>query len=388
MAIILKLTNAGRTALINNEQTGTTAKKVVSVGVTETAFTFDADMAAIPAEHKRITTIGGRPLNEYVIHSVVMDSTQDSYTVRGFGLYLEDGVLLGVYAQEQPIIEKSTQAVMLLQLDLMLVDAGLTANNITFGDVNFINPPATETDYGVVRLSTLEEAIAGTIKSNVAITPYLLHYIIHHKLPQASKTQYGIGRLATLEEALAGTLEDNVLITPATLNAVMMCNGVPIGAVLPFAAPALPPGYLRANGGYHAPDLYPELFAVLGYSYGQSGNKFRVPESRANALRFMDDGRGIDINRQLGSEQSDAQRDWSIGLHDMAGGTVGNMYGTLCRLTRKTGLNHNAPSGSNTFRWMDAHFSPSNGGLPVASENRMRNIAFYGLIKAYTTRNI
>lgn len=61
-----------------------------------------------------------------------------------------------------------------------------------------------------------------------------------------------------------------------------MAAFVPIGAYFPFAGFAAPEGYLLCDGeDYFAAD-YPELFAVIGRTYGGSipGGTFNVPDLR------------------------------------------------------------------------------------------------------------
>jgi len=53
---------------------------------------------------------------------------------------------------------------------------------------------------------------------------------------------------------------------------------VPTGAVLPFAGPVAPGGFLLANGASYLTTAYPALFATIGYAYGGSGGNFNVPD--------------------------------------------------------------------------------------------------------------
>ena len=170
MPMIFTLTKAGRAALLNDEQTGTAAHTVVSAGITATAFTASEDMTALPDEIKRIDAVSGSVLEADLITLVIRDITSDTYTMRGFGLYLDNGTLLGVYGQADPIMEKSTVSTLLLQADLRIMDASLTAENITFGNQEFINPPATETVEGIARIATQKETEEGA-DDNTIITP-------------------------------------------------------------------------------------------------------------------------------------------------------------------------------------------------------------------------
>lgn len=168
MAFDIIITDAGRTALINAAGTGTDALVIDRVGVTATAFAATTATAAIPDEIKRIATIGGEAVAPDVIHLLVRDEGNDAYTVRGFGLYLDDDTLFAVYSQIDPVIDKGAVSILLLALDITLVNADSAL--ITFGDTNFINPPATETVRGVIELATGAETLTG-VDDERGITP-------------------------------------------------------------------------------------------------------------------------------------------------------------------------------------------------------------------------
>lgn len=171
MALNLVITNAGRAALINAENTGTSAVVVASVGVSPTEIVPGPGIAVLPGEVKRITTIGGDAVAADMIHVLVSDETADTYSVRSIALYLADGTLFGCYGQPAVIVEKSAGAVMLLAIDVTLQDVSAAA--ITFGDTDFINPPATTERAGAVELATLAEVQAGNDNQR-AVTPYTL----------------------------------------------------------------------------------------------------------------------------------------------------------------------------------------------------------------------
>ena len=165
MGTTITVTNAGRAALVNAANTGTAPVTLAQVGLSATAFTPAVTDTALPGEFKRLATISGDVVDDDTIHVIVRDEGNDTYTVRSLGLYLDDGTLFAVYAQAGAILEKSAQALLLLPVDIQFAD--IDAASLTFGDANFLNPPATTEVQGVVELSTLEEAIAGTSKSRV-----------------------------------------------------------------------------------------------------------------------------------------------------------------------------------------------------------------------------
>ncbi len=170
MPLAFQVTAAGRAALVNAANTGTLPVFITQVGVTATAFTAAADGSdlALPGEIKRLATFGGAAVADDTIHAVIRDDSADVYTMRGFGLYLGDGTLFGLYGQADPILEKSAGAVMMLANDVIFAD--IDAASLTFGDASFLNPPATVDTAGVVELATDAEAIAG-VDATRAVTP-------------------------------------------------------------------------------------------------------------------------------------------------------------------------------------------------------------------------
>ncbi|EQB09672.1 gp53-like domain-containing protein [Novosphingobium lindaniclasticum] len=165
MALTITVTNAGRAALVNAANTGTAAVTIAQVGVSGVAVAPSPTATILPGESKRIATLSGDVVADDTIHMIVRDEGTAVYTVRSFGLYLADGTLFAIYGQADPILEKSSQAIMLLAIDVQFAD--VAAAQLTFGDTNFLNPPATTETMGVVELATLAEAIAGLDSSRV-----------------------------------------------------------------------------------------------------------------------------------------------------------------------------------------------------------------------------
>lgn len=58
---------------------------------------------------------------------------------------------------------------------------------------------------------------------------------------------------------------------------VLGFNPFPVGLVLPFAGDTPPDAYLLCDGGDYATADYPELFSVVGYSFGGASDRFNVP---------------------------------------------------------------------------------------------------------------
>jgi hypothetical protein len=87
------------------------------------------------------------------------------------------------------------------------------------------------------------------------------------------------------------------------VDELMIMKGIPVGAVMHYAAAVTPIGWLKCNGALVSKLAYPQLFDKIGYTYGGAGNDFRLPDLRGEFLRGWDDGRGVDANRTLGSFQ-------------------------------------------------------------------------------------
>ena len=173
----ITITNVGRAALINAQNTGTNALTISEVALTSANMTGAnfAAMTALPSELKRLTTFAGDVVADDTLHLTIRDETIQSYSMRGFGLILSDGTLFAVYGQAAPIVQKSTASIMLLAVDVVL--ASLTTAMIEFGDTDFINPPATVDRPGVIEIADQAEVDAG-IRGDVAVPPSRLKVLL------------------------------------------------------------------------------------------------------------------------------------------------------------------------------------------------------------------
>ncbi|MBP0633294.1 hypothetical protein [Cupriavidus sp. AcVe19-1a] len=206
---LIKLTNAGRAALVGPGNVGTITRTVVSVGIATAPFAHDVDMLVMPNERKRLTSIGGENVAPDTIHVTIQDESADQYQMYGFGLYLDNGVLLGTYSQDTPVMEKSPAAMLLLAADILFTTIDAAA--LVFGDAGFLNPPATTTVKGVVELADNAETQAGMDVTR-AVTPAGL------ASRTATATRTGLVELATDAEAQTGT-DTTRAVTPANLSA-------------------------------------------------------------------------------------------------------------------------------------------------------------------------
>jgi Phage-related tail fibre protein len=156
-------------------------------------------------------------------------------------------------------------------------------------------------------------------------------------------------------------------ITTTNIN-----NYIPVGVPLPWPASKPPDGWFECNGSSFDKKKCPKLAAA--YPSG------RLIDLRAEFIRGWDNGRGVDPNRKILSWQEDAIR---------------NIYGEISPISETFGA---APTATGVFQYFERHadHTPEHidvgsvGGVtldasrvvPVANENRSRNIVFMYIVKA------
>ena len=207
----LIVTTAGRKALINASQTGTTPVVMNAIGIGTGKYTATAGQTALTAEFKRLDIIEGGATGDSAVHVAFQDEDSDAYTVYEMGVYLADGTLFAVYSQTEPIIQKTANAVAVLAVDIAFEDIDVSA--LSFGDVTFSNAAATERNAGVVQIATDEEVQAG-IGAQKALTPENVRALT------ATEDRAGLVALASTDEAKAGT-DAAKAMTPATAKAAI-----------------------------------------------------------------------------------------------------------------------------------------------------------------------
>jgi microcystin-dependent protein len=94
-------------------------------------------------------------------------------------------------------------------------------------------------------------------------------------------------------------VDDQIAAIPAATDLT------PAGTVIYTARSTAPTGYLKANGAAVSRTTFSALFAAIGEDYGagDGSTTFNVPDLRGEFLRGLDDSRGVDSGRTLGSAQ-------------------------------------------------------------------------------------
>ena len=82
-------------------------------------------------------------------------------------------------------------------------------------------------------------------------------------------------------------------------------TSTPIGAIEAFAGSNPPSGWLICDGKTISKNTYPELFAVIGYTYGGSGYEFQVPDLRGQVVvGYKSDDSGFNSLGKTGGEKT------------------------------------------------------------------------------------
>ncbi|HEF0761210.1 TPA: tail fiber protein [Escherichia coli] len=214
------MTDAGRQELVNANKTGTNKVEIVSVGLGSRYYVTSTSQTNITDEIKRLTTIGGKVVSPDTIHVTAKDDSKDEYVVHTIGLYTNKGTLFAVYSQEQAIINKASSTIALISSDIAIKT--LDTKNITFGDIEFINPPATETVVGVARFANEQEIDAGTDDSLAVSAKRLKQAIVKHEQsrnhPDATLTSKGFVQLSSATNSTSETLAATPKAVKAAYN--------------------------------------------------------------------------------------------------------------------------------------------------------------------------
>lgn len=144
---------------------------------------------------------------------------------------------------------------------------------------------------------------------------------------------------------------------------IQVAVSAPVASVAFFPMAAAPSGWLKANGAAVSRATYAALFSLIGTTFGagDGATTFNLPDLRGEFLRGLDDGRGVDAARVLGSAQADAFKSHTHTFTKGQGyNTGGGSY----------------PGNSVTAPWENPSTAATGG-----TETRPRNVALLVCIK-------
>ncbi len=275
MSIDIVITDQGLAELVNAQNDGSKAMRLTHAKLGRGQYTPKASQTELQAPFKTLNTVSGEVIAEHLIHVTLKDEGPDEYEVGEFGLYTDTGILFALYSQEADkgwVLDKNKLATLLLAIDITLTHA--STDNIEFGSVELISPPATYERKGVVQLADQESVL--TSKHDQVPTVDALHHYIQSLF---------VGQVAYFPAANAP-------------NGWLICDGT---SVLRSDYPGLwdfaqNSGNLAANEASKTPGQF---------GPGDGLSSFTLPDLRGEFIRTLDNNRGVDANRVLGTTQED-----------------------------------------------------------------------------------
>jgi microcystin-dependent protein len=142
-----------------------------------------------------------------------------------------------------------------------------------------------------------------------------------------TKEDVGLGQLPNAKSDDPETDSSEILATTAALYKLgQQVGDSMVGMVAAFDMETAPPGWLKRNGADVSRTVFAKLFAVIGVRYGAGDGvtTFNVGDSRGLFIRGLDDGRGIDPDRALGTEQQGQNLSHDHAAQIAADGTHGH----------------------------------------------------------------
>ena len=424
MALQFIITDAGRAAIA---QVGGAIGPVTltKIAIGSAGYTPTVSRTALQTEIKRLDPSGSSVPVPGTIHLTAQDDSADSYSVREIGLYTNNNVLFAIYSQTSVILTKGSTASALFAMDFVLTN--VPAGTVVVGDAGFSYAQANETRLGVLAIATTAEAQAGTIDTKI-ITPLKMAQVTATEsrrglialastaeaqslVPDDTKalsvarlvdrtattSRVGVVELATNAETQTGT-DTARAVTPAGLASAASLF-VPPGAVMPFAMPTAPAGWVPADNRELAKTgAYAALFAAIGSLYGETNGSggagtshFRVPDLRGYFVRGSGTNADGTAAGTFGQKQAD---DFESHTHTGSSGSAGahthsftltSGAGDTSQGLVNSGTFSNAESGvtqsASTTGSAGAHTHTITIGSTGDTETRPRNIALLYCIK-------
>lgn len=343
------LTNVGKAKLANAQALGTTVQfSSIAVGdgsgnyydpiESQTALKNEVWRGAI----NQIKTDSENP--NWIIVEVVIPTTTESFTVREAGIIDSEGdlIALGKYpATYKPALAEGSGKDLYIRMILEVSNASAITLKI--------DPAVVLSTRGYVDDSLATHNANSAAHSNL---PYL-------------KTS----------EVVVSPEPNKVLKLDADGKIADSAGAVPSGAVAYFSKNSPPDGWLKCNGAEISRTTYSGLFSAIGtvFGAGDGSTTFQLPDLRGEFLRGLDDGRGVDGGRALGTLQDEAT-------------AVNGLYLTLQR-SKTTSMptlnagNNNLPFNANGDISRFDMFNGASGIKSTDSETRPRNIALLACIK-------
>ena len=183
---------------------------------------------------------------------------------------------------------------------------------------------------------------------------------------------------------------DNDNYTRAVSFSLLSSTILPVGTIITSARATTPDGFLLCTGAAISRAVYADLFLAIGTAYGagDGSTTFNIPDLRGEFIRGVDNGRGVDAGRQIGSNQSDAMRNLTgtyYGALDGEGGysafCTGGATGVFTGGGAITQIRNASSYEMKQINGKNGFIFDASRQVPIASEFRPRNVSVNFYIK-------
>lgn len=91
-----------------------------------------------------------------------------------------------------------------------------------------------------------------------------------------------------------------------TTNGFQIFNAIekylePVGTIKIWPSTVIPAGWMLCDGSLLSPSEYPELFSLVGYSFGETAGSFGIPYATGNFVLGYDPTGGVTVGQTGGS---------------------------------------------------------------------------------------
>ncbi|EMS8795760.1 phage tail protein [Enterobacter ludwigii] len=244
---------------------------------------------------------------------------------------------------------------------------------------------------GSIVMSSLQAAkdriiISGILTANVNLIfpAWIKSWVVHNNCTGnftiTCRTASGSG-VVVIPGLVSRIFCDGVNITDETLNP----NNDMVGAITGFAMISAPTGWLIADGSAVSRTTYARLFSRIGTTWGSGDgvNTFNLPDARGVFIRGLDNGKGYDSGRDIGTYQADAVQAHNHYL-PTSSGTPASTYGINDNAFIASEVNYNPAPGVITTTYPNSQYSIGSQVGSVgnfAPETRVKNISVLNCIK-------
>lgn len=209
-------------------------------------------------------------------------------------------------------------------------------------------------------------------------------------VPEIFKVTGNASNVFTVVRAQDGTTASTFLsgaavemkITAGLINELAaLTDGLPTGAVFYRASNNVPTGTLLCDGSAVSRTTYAALFAETGTAFGagDGSTTFNIPDLRGEFIRGLDNSRGVDGSRVLGSSQPQAIQ---VHDHDLEVRTdSGALTGSASGGAGPQGVVSGGVWGRTNTYTARSPTGANAGGAALGPETRPRNVAMPAFIK-------